>query len=99
MADVAVQAQPIAHGGHFAKGHAGLRHAEGPGVHADEHHALAALGVALQVLLVHVPGVVQRVVHVGDGGREMQRVDGVAQSACGLDQFGGGIGHRWARGE
>ena len=50
----------------LAEGHAGLRHAEGARVHAEEHHLLPALPVAAQVLAVGSARVDERVVDVGD---------------------------------
>ena len=83
FAHLALDAHPVAHRGDLAEGHAGLHHPEGAGVHADEHHPLAPLAKALQIGRIGRPGVVERVIDVGDGGRKPHAVDGVGQRAGG----------------
>mmetsp|Transcript_25877 Transcript_25877/g.64639 ORF Transcript_25877/g.64639 Transcript_25877/m.64639 type:complete len:206 (-) Transcript_25877:466-1083(-) len=64
---------PVADHGDVAERHAGLRHAEGAGVHADEENGLVGREFA-HVGVVDAPGVVQRVVSVGDGRFECEFV-------------------------
>ena len=74
-----VDAEPITNRGNLAKGHAGLNHAEGTGVHAEKHHALAGAGVPGEVELMRGPGVAERVVNAGDRRAKLQPPDGVGQ--------------------
>ena len=90
FADGGVDAEPIACSGDFAKGHAGLRHAEGAGVHAEKHDALRRGAGEVEVLLMRGPCVVEGVVHVGHGIGEGEGVAGRAQVAGGGDYFFGG---------
>ena len=90
FADEGIDAEPIAGGGDFAEGYAGLRHAEGTGVHAEEHDALRRGAGEVEVLLVRGPCVVEGVVHVGHGIGEGEGVAGRAQVACCGDYFFGG---------
>ena len=90
LPDRTLQPQPVARAGDLAEGHADLRHAEGARVHADEDHAAAAVAIALEVASMHLPGVVERVVDMGDGGREGQCVHRGGQFAGGVDQDAGG---------
>ena len=87
FADGGVDAEPIACGGNFAKGHAGLRHAEGARVHAEEHDILFIGGGEAEVLLVRGPRVVEGIVHEGYGLGEGESVAGGAQIAGGGDYF------------
>src|ERR1051325_11880177 len=41
FAERTAKLKPIAYGGNLAKGHARLDHAEGPGIHAEEHNRAA----------------------------------------------------------
>jgi len=43
---------PIAHGSNFSKGHARLRHAERPGIHAEEDRVLSSLAEPPQIFQV-----------------------------------------------
>ena len=77
-ADGQVDAQPVPHRGDLAERHAGLGHAEGPGVHAEEEDLARAGGrVPAEVGLVRRPGVIQGPVDVIGGGRELQPGQGL----------------------
>lgn len=90
FADGGIDAEPIAGGGDFTEGHAGLRHAEGAGVHAKKHDALRRGAGEVEVLLMRGPCVVEGIVHVGHGIGEGEGVTGCAQVASGGDYFFGG---------
>ena len=90
FADGGIDAEPIAGGDDFAEGHAGLRHAEGSGVHAEKYDALRCGAGEVEVLLMRRPCVVERVVHVGHGIGEGEGVAGRAQVTGGSDYFFGG---------
>lgn len=66
--------EPVAHEVDFAEGDAGLRHAEGPGVHAEKKDFLGRGGIFLEVEMGGFSGVLQGVVDVGDLGGEGQGV-------------------------
>ena len=58
-----LQPHPLAHGGDLPERHAGLGHAERPGIHAEEEDLLrAGSRKATQVGLVRSPSIVQRLV-------------------------------------
>jgi hypothetical protein len=90
-----VNAHPVAHGGDFTEGHAGLRHAEGAGIHADQDDALFAAAKAPQIGLMRRPGVVERLIDVFDRRGEAQRAQGFTQGPGGGDEGVGG--HRRMR--
>ena len=83
FADGGVDAEPIAGGGDFAKGDAGLRHAEGAGIHPEEDDAFFCGGGEAEVLLVRGPRVVEGVVNVRHGVGEGESIAGGAQVARG----------------
>ena len=87
-----INADPVAHSGHFAKGHAGLRHAKGARVHAEKNDFLLSAAGQLQVLLMRGPRVIERVVDILDGLGKSERVTGSAQPACGSNEVFGGHG-------
>ena len=90
-----LDAHPVAHRRHLAKGHAGLHHAEGAGVHPQEHDPLGRLAKARQIGRMPGPGIVERVVDMRHRWREVQRVQRVTQPGCGVQQtLGGGGGER-----
>ena len=70
-----LEPHPVADGGDFAEGHAGLRHAEGAGIHAQEEHLLrAGGGITTQVGLMGSPGIVQRLIdEIGRRGKRSAR--------------------------
>src|SRR5688500_624753 len=76
--------QPVADHRHVAEGDTGLRHAERPGVHADEGDALLSArgrrAPPLEVAAVGLPGVVERLVDVADRRPEAQRSERVAKA-------------------
>lgn len=57
---------PVAHGGDLTKRNTGLGHAEGARIHAEEQHAFGGGAEAVEVRLVRLPGVVERVIGVGN---------------------------------
>jgi len=63
-ADFRHDAEPIAHGGDFAEGHAGLRHPEWPGVHAQKNHPLAGIPVLAQISLMRRPRIFQGIINM-----------------------------------
>src|SRR5262249_1685626 len=68
--DLTLYPHPISDHLHVAERDARLRHPEWPGVHTDEEHALRPLSPRLQVGLVRLSGVVERIVQVGHRRRE-----------------------------
>ena len=91
--DRGLDAHPVAHRRDLAEGHAGLHHAEGAGVHAQEHDLLVPLAIAVQIGGVGLPGVLQRVVDVRHRRGKAQRFQLVAQPGSRIDQaLAGGIG-------
>src|SRR3989338_2733643 len=81
-----IEVQPVARRRDFAERHADLRHAERAGVHADEHDALVPAAVAPQVLLVACPGIVERVIDMGDRRGKRQAGYGMRQFLRGGNQ-------------
>lgn len=94
--DRALEAEPVTDGVDFAEGHAGLGHAEGTGVHAEEDHPFPGVGIAEQVGLVDGPGVVERVIDVGHRRGEGQSGGGLAEVRGGGDQRVGSSGGQHA---
>ncbi len=86
LSDGNFDAEPIAHRRDFAERHAGLRHAERAGVHAKKQDALGAGAKFFQIGGVSRPGVAQRVIDVGNGGRETKLFNFIAESLGGLDK-------------
>src|SRR2546421_1979507 len=85
--DLRFDPKPITDSGNLTEWHAGLRHPEGPGIHAEKQNAFRIVSVTAKINFVGAPGVAQRVVNVRDWRGEGQRVDGVAQSSSGRDQI------------
>ena len=79
--DAGVDSHPIAHHGHLAEGNAGLGHAVGAGIHAQEDHSFGAVPETAEVFPVAPRGVTEGVVHVGHGSAKGHRVDRVAERA------------------
>ena len=88
--------QPVPHRRDFAERHAGLRHAERAGIHAEKHDALFSAAVFLKIEFVRRAGVVQRVADVRDRRLECQLVHrrrkfprggGEGRSFCGAAQI------------
>ena len=86
FADGAGDAHPVADGGDFSEGHAGLGHAVGAGIHAQQEDAFVALAEAPEVVAVALPGVVERVVGVGDGIGEGEGAEGLTEFVRGVDE-------------
>lgn len=80
-------AKPVAHRRDLAERHACLRHAERTGIHAKKNHTLTAVPKFFQIRLVCCPGVVERVVNVGDRGREAKFFDLDAKFVSGFDKL------------
>ena len=72
-------AHPEGDSGDFTKGHAGLRHAEGAGVHAQIQHIFLPGAEFADICFVAFPCVVERIVGVGYGGGKLQGVYLAAQ--------------------
>jgi hypothetical protein len=72
LADGRLDAEPAANEIHFAEGHAGLRHAEGAGVHAHENDLAADRGILQQVEVMGGTGIDEWIVDVGDGWAEAE---------------------------
>ena len=85
FADGGIDADPVAHSGHLAKGHTRLSHAEGPRVHSKENDFLWRTAGQVKVLLVRGPRVVERVINVLHRLGEGECVAGVAQFTRGID--------------
>jgi hypothetical protein len=83
--DPAGDAEPVAHEAHLAERYAGLRHPERAGIHADEHGLDARADVALEVALVRLARVDERVVDVRHRRAERERVDGRGDAAADPD--------------
>ena len=78
---------------HFAKGHAGLRHAEGAGVHSQEEYPPGAGRVPAQVRVMRPHRVLGRVVDMADGRAEGHAAHLAAEFTGGFDQaLGNGHG-------
>ena len=91
--DGGLDAHPVTHRRDLAEGHAGLHHAEGARVHAQEHDLLVPLAIAGQIGGVRLPGILQRVVDVRHRRGKTQRFQLVAQLGGRLDQaLAGGVG-------
>ena len=85
-------AEPVAHGGDFAKGNPRLDHAERPGVHAQKHDALGRTAEAGEVFFMRRPGVVERVVNMGHGRPETEPAHAVGEFLRGGDERADGGG-------
>ena len=93
--DLGIDAHPVAHRIDLAEGHARLRHAPGPRVHAEEDDALLAIAKAAHVLLMRGARVFERVIDVRDRRAERQRAQGIAKCIDGgEDLIGSGHGVR-----
>ena len=87
LTDSSINADPFAHGVHFAKGHPRLRHAERARIHTEENHLFRRRTGQLQILLMSSPRVVERVVHVLHRLGECERIAGSTQLTGGADDF------------
>jgi hypothetical protein len=67
--------QPVPDRIDFAEGHSGLHHSKRARIHAEEDNPLWALRELLDVMFVRFPGVLERVVDVGDRGSEAEAGD------------------------
>ena len=66
---------PIAHGSDLSERHTGLHHTKWAGIHAHEHHALAAIAKSAQVSFMRRPSVAQGVVNRSNWWSEIQIID------------------------
>ena len=85
-----LDAEPMADGGDFAEGDAGLHHAERPRVHAQEDDLLLGIPEFLQVRFVRRPRVIERVIDMGDRRPELEPIDLPRQFARGGDELPAG---------
>lgn len=84
FSDRGFDAQPVAHGRDLAEGHAGLRHAERAGIHAEKDDALPRGAIFSDVNFVRGPCVIERVVNVRDRRGKLQAIHSVPQFRRGL---------------
>src|SRR2546423_3259483 len=85
--DRGLDLEPVADSGGLAEGDAGLGHAERAGIHPEEEDAFRSVAVTPEIKLVGAPGVMERVINVGNGRRESETVDGVAEMAGGGEKW------------
>ena len=71
----------------LAKGNAGLRHAEGPRIHAQVQHILLPGTEFANIGLMPLPGVIKRVIGIGHRGGKLQGTHLAAQFLCGGNQL------------
>jgi len=81
-ADGRMDVEPVSNDGDLAEGNAGLRHAEGAGIHAEEEDLFGGSGVTFEVYFGGFCGVDEGVVYVGYGGRERENLNGTGE-ICG----------------
>ena len=79
--------KPIAHSRYFAKGHAGLHHAERAGIHSQENDALLRAAEFSQIQFMRCAGIFQWIVNVRDRRREFQLADSCAKFTRRGNQF------------
>ena len=84
--DAAVDPEPLARERHLAEGDAGLRHAEGTRIHADEQHLDSRPRVTLEEALVRLARIDERVVDVRHRRAELQLVDRSSQAPADRDR-------------
>jgi hypothetical protein len=74
-----VDAQPVANHRHLAKRHAGLRHAPGAGIHAQQQYPTSRSAKALQVFTMRRPRITQGVIDMARRD-ERQPIHGTAKA-------------------
>ncbi len=79
FADPAPDAEPVTHRRDRAERHAGLRHAPGPRVHAEEQDPSPISRGKLQISLCRVAGILDRVVYVCGRRRESEAAQRAGQ--------------------
>ena len=87
-------AHPVTDVGDFAKGHAGLGHAVGAGVHSEKEDLLLTAAKSGEVVAMTIPGVFERVVSVSDGIGKGEATEFPAEIIGGGNQrmFAHGVG-------
>jgi len=76
-----LNAKPIAHCRDFPEWDTGLHHTKRTGIHSEEEHAFATIGIASQVNLVRTPGVNERIVNARHRRRELQCFNSIAKTS------------------
>jgi hypothetical protein len=84
--DRRIDAEPVAHHADVAERHAGLHHAERPGVHTEQQHLLRAAAVARHIQLVRRACVLERVVNATHGRREAQARNALRERTADVDE-------------
>jgi hypothetical protein len=84
--DSYVDTEPVAHARDFSEGDAGLRHAIGAGIHAQEDDLLGSVDESTQVRPVAATGVPKRIVDVRDGRPEPHRLERLRECLGGSNQ-------------
>jgi hypothetical protein len=79
-------AQPITHVGNFSERHAGLGHAVGTGIHAEEEDLLFPAAEFFQIVAMPFPGVFERVVGASHGLGEGEPAKLFAEIVGGFDK-------------
>ena len=85
FSDRPLDPEPVPHQGNAAEGDAGLGHAPGSGIHAEQEHALGRIAEPLEILPERRFGVAQWVVDMGHGSVETETVDLAAQVVVLID--------------
>lgn len=93
LADGGFDSQPIPNSFNFTERHAGLNHAEWPGIHSQKNHALPAGSKFAQIRRVTGPGVIERIVNMSHRRGELQRSDFLAQALRRRDEAGSNLGN------
>src|SRR5207248_5965192 len=84
--DFRPNAEPIAHGHDLAERNTGLGHAERARIHSEKDHPLWVVAVTAQIKFMRVPGVIERVVNMGDRRGKLQFADRGAETSRSCDQ-------------
>ena len=85
--DLRVASEPVADGVHFAKRHTGLGHPPGSRVHTQKQHFLRLFAVALEVLDVGIPCIINRVIDVRHRRSEPKAIDFLAKFLRDIGEF------------
>ncbi len=84
--------EPIADGGDFTEGNAGLHHSPGARVHSKKQQPDITSCITFDVFLVGGPGILQRVVDPGADRGKIELLEALGEPLGGIEQAGGGIG-------
>ena len=85
--DLRFQTQPVPDGCDLAEGHTRLRHPPRSRVHPEKDDFSGPPSGALEILAMHVPSIVKRVVDMGNRVTESERVDLRPQASGNLDKI------------